>query len=136
MTTKRRSFLGGGTPPARQPITPPIQPIYQRPVVQRPAPEVPAARPIAPTPQRILRPAPEPPRAVAPVRRRRLTAESGFAPLEGHAKVDDQEIEEMLQVMEATEPGTDVRARPDTGRMAFGGGRKPQEEFKKTEFDE
>lgn len=58
---------------------------------------------------------------MAPARRQRLTADSGFASASDTPVMDDGEIDAMISESERREPGSSVRGRHDTGSMMVGG---------------
>lgn len=110
---KRSAFIGRG--PA---MSPPARPQYQQPAPPaRPAP----TRQPAPAPYRESMARQVVQQEMAPIRRRRLTPEQGFASAQNTPVMDDQEIEDFISEAERREPGSLVRGHEDTGSMMVGG---------------
>ncbi|HVN79659.1 MAG TPA: hypothetical protein VMW38_11730 [Terriglobia bacterium] len=106
---KRSAFIGRGGPSISPPR--PVQHSQQQP----------APIPQQASPYREERARQAVQQQMAPVRRKRLTADSGFAPAQNTPVMDDQEIEDFISEAERREPGSMVRGNENTASMMVGG---------------
>lgn len=109
---KRSAFIGRGVSVSPPRPTNPQPTQQQSPPPQRPAPNNPTRD--AGQRQYVEQ-------QVQQSKRRRLTADSGFASSHDTPVMDQQEVEDFLAEAERREPGSHVRGSQDTGSMAVGG---------------